>query len=123
VLTAWGIGYLVLWSVAGLILLQGATVLGQGFGCTRLEAVRLFYWTCSSGAFAELAASFANMVLTLTVWSPVYIAAGVLLPDARFIATLATGVHAVGLPAAIYVLVHVAIAGVRWLVATLDPDD
>ena len=104
-----GLGYLVLWAVTIWALDYGPAVFSSG-GCRPHEAKVLFYWICESNNPLSIAAAIANTALTVTVWSPVYIAAATVRPDAIVLAVPIVATHVVGLPAAILVTIRIMLA-------------
>ena len=105
-----GVGYLALWAITYWALDQGAVVFGQSGVCHPDAAKVLFYWVCDAASPYAFLAALANFALTVTVWSPVYIAAATVEPDAIAIALPIVLAHVVGLPASIFVLVRLMAA-------------
>ena len=75
-----GVGYLALWAITYWTLDQGAIVFGQSGVCHPDAAKVLFYWVCDAASPYAFLAALANFALTVTVWSPVYIAAATVDP-------------------------------------------
>jgi hypothetical protein len=104
-----GLGYLALWAVTIWALDYGPSVFGSG-GCRPDEAKVLFYWICEPDNPLSILAAIANTALTVTLWSPVYIAAATVRPDAIVLAVPIVATHVVGLPAAIFVAIRMMLA-------------
>ncbi len=107
---AWqtGLGYLVLWGVAYWTLAHGAAVFGGSGVCDADSAQVLFYWACDPASPLAILAGVANFALTATVWAPVFVAAATVDPDAVIIAVPIVGLHLLGLPLGILVLVRLS---------------
>jgi hypothetical protein len=104
-----GAGYLALWAITYWTLDQGGLVFGQSGVCHPDAAKVLFYWVCDGASPYAFLAALANFALTVTVWSPVYIAAASVSPDAIAIALPIVLLHVVGLPASILVRVRLMV--------------
>jgi hypothetical protein len=107
---AWqtGLGYLVLWGMAYWTLAHGAVVFGGSGVCHADGAQVLFYWACDRASPLAILAGVADFALTATVWAPVFIAAATVDPDAVAIAVPIVGLHLLGLPLGILVLVRLS---------------
>jgi hypothetical protein len=107
---AWqtGLGYLVLWGMAYWTLAHGAAVFGGSGVCHADSAQVLFYWACDPASPLAIPAGAANFALTATVWAPVFVAAATVDPDAVIIAVPIVGLHLLGLPLGILVLVRLS---------------
>ncbi len=105
---AWnsGVGYIALWAVTFWALDHGRTVFGNSGLCRADEAKVLFYWICDPATPLGILASVVNTALTVTVWSPVYIAAATVRPEAIAIAAPIVLTHLIGLPTAIFVAIR-----------------
>ena len=101
-----GVGYLALWVITYWTLDHGAITFGQSGVCHPDAAKVLFYWVCDAASPYAFLAALANFALTVTVWSPVYIAAATVDSSAIAIALPIVLAHVVGLPASIFVLVR-----------------
>ena len=101
-----GLGYLALWAVTYWALAEGAAVFGGSGLCRPDEAKVLFYWVCDAASPLGILATVANFALTVTVWSPVYIAAATVRPEAIAIALPIVMTHVIGLPAAIFAIIR-----------------
>jgi hypothetical protein len=105
---AWqtGLGYIALWALTFWTLDHGADVFGRSGLCRPDEAKVLFHWVCDPAHPLAVLAAAANMALTVTVWAPVYVAAATVRPEAVALALPIVGAHALGLPAAIFVMMR-----------------
>jgi hypothetical protein len=106
---AWqsGLGYIALWAVTYWSLDWGPVVFGRSAACHPDSATVLFYWICDPSHPLAILAGLVNTALTITVWSPVYIAAATVRPDAVAIAVPIIGAHLIGLPTAIFVMIRI----------------
>ncbi|MBI4274328.1 MAG: hypothetical protein HY659_06485 [Rhizobiales bacterium] len=106
---AWnsGIGYIALWAVTYWALDNGQAVFGKSGLCHVDESQVLFYWVCAPATPLAILASVVNTALTVTAWSPVFIAAATVRPDVIVIAAPIVLTHVIGLPTAIYVAMRV----------------
>ncbi|CAL8968509.1 hypothetical protein RHODGE_RHODGE_04586 [Rhodoplanes serenus] len=105
-----GVAYLILWGITWWSLDHGATVL-TSLGACRLEPLsELFVWRCLPEAPLPAVVDLLNGVLAATLWAPAVVLAAVSQPDVRLMAAVLVGLHLVGLPAALLVVIR---AGVR----------
>lgn len=101
-----GLGYIALWALTAWALNDGPAVFARSGVCRPLAAQALFYWSCEPGSALAALAALANAALTVTVWAPVHVAATAALPAALPIAAPILLAHAIGLPAALLVLIR-----------------
>ena len=99
-----GLGYIALWAVTLWSLDFGPAVFAGR--CVVDSAKVMFYWTCGAADPLAILAALANTALTVTVWAPVYVAAATVNRDALAIALPIVAAHAIGLPAAIFVMMR-----------------
>ena len=102
-----GLGYIVLWCLTFWALDEGPAIFGRSGVCHPDEAKVLFYWVCDPASALSILASLVNTAFTVTIWSPVYVAAATVRPDAIALAAPIIGAHVIGLPAAIFVAIRV----------------
>lgn len=105
-----GVGYIALWAMTLWTLDRGPAVFGKSGLCHPDAAKVVFYWVCDAATPLSILAEIANTALTVTVWSPVYIAAATVRPDAIVIAAPIIAAHLIGLPMAIFVAIRVMLA-------------
>ena len=105
---AWqaGLAYIALWVMTFVVLARGPAFFASSGTCWPDAATVLFYWTCDPASPLSIAAAFANVVLTATVWAPVFFAAATVRPEALILAVPIAFNHLIGLPTAIFVVVR-----------------
>jgi len=101
-----GLGYIALWLMTFWTLDYGGAVFGNSGACQPADAKVLFYWTCDPASPLSILAAVANTALTITVWAPVYVAAATVEPTAVVLALPIMLTHALGLPAALLVIIR-----------------
>jgi hypothetical protein len=102
-----GLGYIALWLMTFWTFDHGGAVFGHSGVCQPADAKVLFYWACDPASPLSILAALANTALTVTVWAPVYVAAATVDPSAMALALPIMLTHALGLPAALLVIIRV----------------
>ncbi|RAI39140.1 hypothetical protein [Rhodoplanes roseus] len=101
-----GIAYVALWLVTWWALGHGSAVLGPDRGC-RLESLAdVFMWSCTTGTRLHVVADLVNGALASTVWAPAVVMSAAMQPEVRLAAFAVVGLHLVGLPAALLVVIR-----------------
>jgi hypothetical protein len=105
---AWQTGFVYagLWIVTYWGLRTGPMVFNASSVCHIEYTPVLFYWSCAEGTPIAVLAQVIDWALTLTVWTPVYVAAAAVDPDAVGLAGAIVAVHIFGLPAALLVAIR-----------------
>ena len=101
-----GLGYIALWLMTFWTFDYGGPVFGRSGACQPADAKVLFYWICDPASPLSILAAVANASLTITVWAPVYVAAATVDPSAVVLALPIMLTHALGLPAALLVIIR-----------------
>jgi hypothetical protein len=99
-----GINYLAAFAVLAWFIVSGAEIRGNP-ACRRLDLEIAVYWMCEDPSlWVMFLSNLINVVLTTTLWAPLFVLAAVDIADLRPMALALVGLHAVGFPAALFVV-------------------